>query len=714
MDRLQRIAEERKATASRAAKLYQDTSQSLRAFDPAHQIEREKLYWKRERNRSNKAIINRALERIINGDQSTEIWPNENAKKSGVPVGRLYEIGSEDEPKGFGTGFLVASSILITNNHVFKKVSEALNCAVNFSYEVDKATNEISPGTSFRLMPDTFFYTCEELDFTILAVEDTSIDKKELLSTLGCLSLIGRMGKIKIKSIINIIQYPGGGRKKYATEDNYVTAINDQEGTIFYTTDTQKGSSGAVCFNEYWEVAALHYSAVPKINEKGEWLTVRGEVWNEAMSDDDVDWIANAGISISKIIDHLKAVKFNESDKKYADLILNASQDPLAATKGDEKSNITQNTVKNNEDMGNMILNFYGTTTVNISGGTLEGMQQNASGFTGIQNASLLKEKKERFNEDYKSRKGYLENFIEGFKVPFPKVTDSREKELYRQFGAQEPYIVPYIHFSLVMNKKRRMLMWAAANVDYSDDFRDSRSRTDFGSGAWRLDDRVPHKYQIQAHEFYDPATLVDKGHIVRRDDNCWAELINGEKDLLGIEYSNADTFHWTNCTPQHEAFNRDVAPYKGVGLWGILENAIKKQLEYPKGDKDNPNKDYEQKACVLSGPIFSDDDPEYMDIQYPLKFWKIFAIRSRSEGNLVYGFILSQEDKVSETGVEIQKEGRPRFNAKVKAMQVSLREIEKQSGVLFDDILHEFDVKRNDNSIIEIDATLKDFKSKK
>jgi DNA/RNA endonuclease G (NUC1) len=99
-----------------------------------------------------------------------------------------------------------------------------------------------------------------------------------------------------------------------------------------------------------------------------------------------------------------------------------------------------------------------------------------------------------------------------------------------------------------------------------------------------------------------------------------------------------------------------------------------------------------------LAGPILSDDDPEYMDIQYPLKFWKVFAIKSRSAGKLVYGFILSQEDKVQEMGLE--KEGRPRFNRMVKAMQVSLQKIESLTGVVFDQVLHTYDVKRSDVNV--------------
>jgi DNA/RNA endonuclease G (NUC1) len=154
------------------------------------------------------------------------------------------------------------------------------------------------------------------------------------------------------------------------------------------------------------------------------------------------------------------------------------------------------------------------------------------------------------------------------------------------------------------------------------------------------------------------------------------------------------------------------MAQYKGVGKWGVLENEVKKQLEFPKNDPDNDNKDYGQLACVLAGPVLADDDPEYMDIQYPLKFWKVFAIHSDSEGNLVYGFILSQEDKIDDTGLE--KEGKPRFNKMVKAMQASLKTIEKLTGVLFDEDLHSFDVMAGEDATESLRDDLANFKAKK
>lgn len=666
--------------------------------------DRNKLHSARETRRPvhEKAIL--ATERMIGpSDESREVPPNENARKHGIPVARLCEDDAKKEPKGFGTGFLVAPNILITNNHVFSSNGEAENCVANFLHDWNEETQKTDSGISFMLKPGIFFYTCKELDFSLVYVENKDVGRGSEINELGSLSLIETKGKIKFNSPVNIIQYPKGGVKKYTTEGNMVTNIDDKEGIIYYTTDTEPGSSGSPCFNEYWEVAALHYTAVPKTNDKGEWLTKDGQIWKKDMDEDEIDWIANAGKSISRIVSHLKHRKFGENEKKYIEAILENTGDPLAVESGESLSKPAVKTPENN-NMNTIVMNFYGNTNVYINPGLKANDQSGLQSLPVIADRELLEEKKERFDEDYSRRKGYYENFIPGFRVPVPGVSKLRQKELYRNIGSSIPYVVHYHHFSLVMNKARRMAMWTASNANYDKKYRDERTRSEFGSGAWRLDPRIPAKYQIQAGEFYDPATLVDKGHIVRRDDNCWAELKGNKPDSIGIEYGNADTFHWTNCTPQHEAFNRDTAQYTGKGLWGVLENAIKEQLEPGEVDDD---KDFGRKACILAGPILKNDDPEYCDIQYPVKFWKVFAIKSKSEGRLVYGFILSQEETIKKKGLE--KEGLPRFDRKVTALLASLGTIEKEAGVVFDDVLHDADV-MGKNRKIKIDKNLERF----
>ncbi|MCX2476061.1 DNA/RNA non-specific endonuclease [Pedobacter sp. MC2016-05] len=709
MNRLESLRKDRLQIADQAAKAFVQRNENLEE-KLSDTLSRNRSYYKRAIQRTDLETRILATERTINGtDESRDTAPNPIARNSGLPVARLYDLSSQTEPKGFGTCFLIATNIIITNYHVFKTAGQALDCAANFSYEKYPTTGSINEGSSFLLRPDVFFYSYEALDFCLVYVEDSSIDQKDTLSTLGMLPLIATKGKVTFNSRLNIIQYPGGGIKKYTTDQNFIISIDDKLGTLFYTTDTLRGSSGAPCFNSYWEVAGLHYTGVPRTNDKQQWLTKTGQVWNEKMDEEEIDWIANAGKSVSKIVAHLKLITFKQKEQPYIDRILGNSTDPLLQA---NESILTPTQDQIPSAMPNTTLNFNAPANVYLNSSTIPAEYATPPMPAAPLIAPL--EKSERFDENYKNRIGYKPDFIEGFTVPFPKVKPEIENELYKNFGAKVPYIVPYHHYSLVMHKKRRMLLWAASNVNYNPNVRDSRSRTELGSGAWRLDPRIPEIYQIQAKEFYDPATLVDKGHIVRRDDNVWEEqLPGGKKNTLGIEYANADTFHWTNCTPQHEAFNRDMPPYKGIGLWGILENEVKKQLDLSVKAGTNDYRDYGSKASIISGPIFREDDPEYMNIQYPLRFFKIFAIRSSSEGNLVYGFILSQKDKVDDTGLEkpIAEEGLPRFNAKVKAMQVSLIEIQNLTGLIFDQSLHDADVKRGDSTSVELESDMSNFK---
>jgi endonuclease G len=626
--------------------------------------------------------IIQVLERQIGSTLDLKDFPPSTlAGKNGRPVARIHEIATGFVPEGFGTGFLVAPNILITNNHVFPTIQHALTCGANFLHEKDK-DNHILNGVTFRILPDTFFYTNADLDFTLVYVETQSIEGTMDLKDIGCLPLIATKGKTIIGSAISIIQYPLGGHKRYAFEQNTVTDIDDLQGIIQYTTDTLPASSGAPCFNDSFEVVALHYTGIPSIVD-GKWRTKKGEVWDkETMSENDILWVANAGKSISAIIASLKSIRFSEKDRPFVDLVLRNSADPLlAGTSVKPVESGSPVNEKNLPAMNNLVLNFNGPTNVYISQSAGQPVLAAAEPGPAV---AIATEAKIRFDENYSNRRGYSETFLQGFRVPRPKVIQPRQKELYKPFGSSLPLILKYHNYSLVMNKKRRFQMWSAVNVDYAETVRDTRDRDDFGndSNAWRTDKRLPVRYQVTGEEFYDPATRVDKGHMVRRDDNCWAK----HADPLGIEYANSDSFHYTNCLPQHELFNRDMFGVKG--LWGVLENEIKKQLTVA----NDPRRDFGQKASILAGPVLDNEkDPEYNEIQYPLEFWKVFAIVSETDGNLVYGFLLSQKDKVDEFGLEV--EALPRFNATVKALQVSLREIEEKSGIIFDDSLHDFDV---------------------
>ncbi len=67
-----------------------------------------------------------------------------------------------------------------------------------------------------------------------------------------------------------------------ALDTEAVIGLNDNKTRVRYTTDTEPGSSGSPCFNQNWELVALHHSGDPN------WLPS----WNE-------------GIPTDLILDHL-------------------------------------------------------------------------------------------------------------------------------------------------------------------------------------------------------------------------------------------------------------------------------------------------------------------------------------------------------------------------------------------------------------------------
>lgn len=79
---------------------------------------------------------------------------------------------------------------------------------------------------------------------------------------------------------------------------------------------------------------------------------------------------------------------------------------------------------------------------------------------------------------------------------------------------------------------------------------------------------------------------------------------------------ANDDTFHWTNCSPQHEVFNQSTkANQRGLLLWGTLENHVTEQGA--QGTK---------KLSVFNGPIFRANDRVHRGVQVPSEFYKLIV----------------------------------------------------------------------------------------
>ncbi|HWW60764.1 MAG TPA: serine protease, partial [Thermoanaerobaculia bacterium] len=197
------------------------------------------------------------LERILGGNDLQQINYLERGLAASRSVGRVNIVDpASGNLEGFGTGFLIAPNLLLTNNHVLPSKDVAAASFVEFNYQLDingAKTNQ----DAFELDADACYITSVPLDFTVVGVKSKS-DRNVDLSKYGFLKLDPTPGKTLDANYLTVIQHPSGQRKQIAIRENQL--IKTQTNTLWYATDTAPGSSGSCVFNDAWQVVALHHS----------------------------------------------------------------------------------------------------------------------------------------------------------------------------------------------------------------------------------------------------------------------------------------------------------------------------------------------------------------------------------------------------------------------------------------------------------------------
>lgn len=243
-----------------------------------------------------------ALERVILKSDLMSINYLEFGIQAARSVGCIRIQSSHRGIEGYGTGFMVSPRLLLTNNHVLPDHRVASFSQVEFDYQ-DGMDRQPLRSAIFNLDPTTFFLTNDLLDYTLVAVRDEARNGCSL-SSFSWNRLIEEEGKVIVGEYVSIIQHPSGERKQLALRENQL--IDVLEDFLHYQTDTAPGSSGSPVFNDQWEVVALHHSGVPKRNHQGQILTIDGKIWTEDQREERVDWLANEGVRISRITEHIK------------------------------------------------------------------------------------------------------------------------------------------------------------------------------------------------------------------------------------------------------------------------------------------------------------------------------------------------------------------------------------------------------------------------
>jgi endonuclease G len=216
----------------------------------------------------------------------------------------------------------------------------------------------------------------------------------------------------------------------------------------------------------------------------------------------------------------------------------------------------------------------------------------------------------------------------------------------YTDAAGQQESVLRYHHFSVVMNARRRIAFYTAVNIDGRQRFTIHRA-----ADSWILDPRLPQSMQI-GNELY-AGNKLDRGHLVRRLDPAW-----GASQPVALSANN-DTFHFTNCSPQHRDFNQGQTLWAGLEDY-ILNNAGHEQL----------------RANVFTGPVLQDADPEYRGVQLPRSFWKVVTTRHATGELSATAYLVSQDSLLS----DLEEFS---FGA-YRTFQVPVHRIEELTGLSF------------------------------
>lgn len=581
-----------------------------------------------------------------------------------TPAERLY---------GWGTGFLIAPNVLLTNNHVLPTAASASPSRAQFRYERD-LDDRLGEAVVFRFRPEQLFYTSKELDFTVVAVEPEPVEGDRPLEEFGFLPLLDVPGKVSEGEWLTIIQHPAGEHKQLCARENRLMKRTDD--VLWYSTDTLGGSSGSPVFNNDWYVVALHHSGIPEERD-GKVRAVDGNFYDRAiLSEDRIKWLANEGIRASRIAQTLKAalpdhpllLPMYRATPETArvgtgyTMTYERSKSLTTIPKETHMNGSTKNVTVPVEFTIRVGTNGDAPVVTAINGRSMEQATAQPAPLARERLAVLEEQRKRKpreaafdapFDSDYSKRKGYDAQFLgKDFAIHLPTLSPSLQQAAAKLIGDDSKFVLKYHNFSVAMHEERRFAIYSAANVHFGQRYEMKRP-----SVVWRQDPRITQKAQVT--NFFYHENQFDRGHLTRRED-----LEFGLTPVDALQ-SAADTCHWTNCVPQHEQFNQNEETWHGIELH-LLERAI---LEG------------QMKAQVITGPIFDGGDPEYKKIVYPLSYWKIIAAINEEKRLVATAYIASQAEVIEEFGIEAAPADP--FGP-FKTFQVPISEVERLTQLTF------------------------------
>ena len=240
---------------------------------------------------------------------------------------------------------------------------------------------------------------------------------------------------------------------------------------------------------------------------------------------------------------------------------------------------------------------------------------------------------------NYKNRNGYDPNFLENV-IPLPILSDGLINDTVKLKNSNDMEL-KYTNFSIVMSKSRGLAFYTAVNIDGS-----KLEPLDRKNDVWYYDSRIEKKFQYGS-ELYSSNDL-DRGHLVRRLDPVWGP---------NFKEANEDTFHFSNCSPQHKNLNQKT--------WLGLEDYILRNADV-----------HDLKVNVFTGPIFNENDLVYRGkYLIPSEFWKVVTIIKNDGSISSTAYLQTQKQLIEDLKFAF---------GEYKTYQVAVTNIESFTGLDF------------------------------
>jgi V8-like Glu-specific endopeptidase len=202
----------------------------------------------------------------------------------------------------YGTGFLVGPDLILTNHHVMAPAiagkdgkftpgglqADPKKVIVRFDYKVLEG-QPLNPGVEVRLADDWLVDssphsvadtqpkpkqdtpTLDELDHALIRLAEAvgsepiplGNDTDKDAQPRGWVELSEAVWPFVDQSTLYILQHPQGEPMALAIDLEAKMELNANNTRVVHQTGTKPGSSGSPCFNQFWDLIALHHAGDP-------------------------------------------------------------------------------------------------------------------------------------------------------------------------------------------------------------------------------------------------------------------------------------------------------------------------------------------------------------------------------------------------------------------------------------------------------------------